>query len=367
MTAIKTTPLILDLFSDWPPTASAVMEVDVGAIRRNYHTLKSHLKAASMSAVLKADAYGFGLIPVAKALYEEGCRHFFVAHVAEGIQLRPHVGESAIYVLSGAFPGTEELFIQQNLTPVLNDIAAIKSWGHRPHPSVLHVDTGMLRCGLSVQDCLELIHAGHIPQHTTLIMSHLACSPSKTHQKNEAQRTAFDGLRSELPHLKTSLADTGGLYLGEDFHYDLVRPGKGLFGLFDAPSGIALESCVNLKARVIQCRRAKAGETVGYGANTHLDHDAHLATIALGFADGLDRRMVGQKCIFMDGIPVPIVGSLSMDYTVVDISHVPAASQMPYVELLGTHQSFEDMAAAAGTISRELSIRLGTRLHRIYK
>ncbi len=350
------------------------LEVDLNTVAQNYTLLRDQLPHAQCAAVVKANAYGLGAQPISQRLYIEGCRHFFVAHLDEARALRPLVPDATIYVLTGCLAGTESDFYENNLTPVLNDYAMLDRWvdfgksKSQVLPAILHMDTGMNRIGFDNHALKKLTESMGALAGINLqgIMSHLACSPDKTHPQNEQQRQLFEQVCKSFPDVPKSLADTAGIYLGESYHYDMVRPGKGLFGLYQAPG---LQQAFTLKARIIQVRQASKGETVGYGAQKTLEKDSVLATLGIGYGDGLDRRSSGHSSVLLGQHKASIVGSLSMDYTVIDVTDIPAELYQvgSWAQLTGPDQPLEDLSRQLGTISRELSTRLGNRLYRSEK
>lgn len=357
-----------------PPYVCGWLEVDLNTVASNYAILCDHLSHTQCAAVVKADAYGLGAKIISQRLYTEGCRHFFVAHLDEALAIRSLIPEASIYVFSGCLEGTEIELMEHKLIPVLNDYGMFQRWiaygklhGKRL-PGMLHIDTGMNRIGFDTYDLKKLTENMCILSGLQLqgVMSHLACSPDKNHPQNEKQRELFEQICTYFPKITKSLADTAGIYLGRDYHYDMVRPGKGLFGLYKAPH---LQQAFSFKARVIQVRHAKKGDFVGYGSQRTLERDSALATLGVGYADGLDRRASQNSYVLIGQHKAPIMGSLSMDYAVVDITDIPENLYHvgSWVQLTGPDQPLEDMANQFGTISRELSTRLGNRLYRSEK
>lgn len=360
-----------------PPHITSVLEVETKAIAHNYRTIKQLLPQSLCAAVLKANAYGFGIEAIAPVLHEEGCRHFFVAHIEEGIFLRNFLKESTIYVLSGLLPHTEEYFLENALTPIMNDFSMVTAWANaarklnRKLPCALHMDTGMRRNGFDKIDFEKLLAVPEVLNGLDVhfVMSHLVSSHAAHDPLNTQQKEDFDRISQQLPKMKGSLADTGGVYLGPDFHYDLARVGKGLFGLFTPPPHHApLQSCLRFLGRILQIREAEKGETVGYGATHALTRKSLLATIGIGFADGYDLRLSNTGTVTFGPLKAPIVGRISMDYTVVDVTDIPEA--LCYVggwtELISPSQTLDTIATSIGTHSRELSTGFSTRIMRVY-
>jgi alanine racemase len=358
--------------------AGAVLTVDLDAVAANYRLLVERAGGAVVAGVMKADAYGLGMAHVAPALVRAGCRVFFTAHVDEGIRLRDIVpADSTIYVLHGPPPGTTADFIAHGLTPVLNDPGQVRAWSAlcarlgRRLAAAVQVDSGMSRMGLSPADLDALGDprdwlAAFEP---VLLMSHLACADVPDHPMNTHQRARFDAIRAQFPAMPASLANSSAVFLGPDFRYDLVRPGAALYGINPQPgTPNPLRQAVSLDARIVQVRTIHAGDAVGYGARYVADSTRRIATIAVGYADGWLRALSGPGCAWVDGVRVPIAGTVSMDSITLDVTGIPDARLQPgmTVELLGPHQHVDHVAAAAGTIGYEVLTRLGGRFERRY-
>ncbi len=370
-------PLLVPKSDFLSPHVTSVFEVHTQAIVQNYKTLQSALPHATCGAVVKADAYGFGVATIAPLLENQGCQHFFVAHLEEGLFLRSVLKDPSIYVFSGLLPHTADLFIEHDLIPILNDFGMVQEWATEARkkgkklPCGLHFDTGMRRNGFDSHDLAKLFENREILNafELKLMMSHLVSSQASENPINEQQKHLFDDLRTRLPKTQYSLADTGGIYLGAPYHYDLVRSGKGLFGLYTPPSGTPpLLPCVKVLGRILQIRHAHKGESVGYSATHTLTRASKLAVLGIGFADGYDRRLSNNAHVMIQGFPCPVVGRISMDYTVVDMTDVPEGlcHVGGWAELVNETLTLDTLAHRIGTISRELSTGLGQKLCRVY-
>lgn len=365
--------------SSWPSyRAGACLTVDLDAIASNYRFLQERVGRASCAAVVKADAYGLGVEQVAPVLEAAGARDFFVAHVDEGIQLRSVVSEKArITVLHGPRPGVANDCLRYGLRPVLNSLEQIAIWrdeAHRvdmPLEAVLQVDSGMSRFGLSVADIERLRENPDLADglKTGLVMSHLACADMPDHSANPLQRARMLEMCAQLPSAPMSLAASSGIFLGSDYHLDMVRPGAALYGIapnHDGPN--PLSAVVRLQARVLQVRDLLPGDGVGYGMIYRAAEPRRIAVVAAGYADGFSRHGAGQGCAWFEEFRLPLIGRVSMDSLIVDISDVPEgrldADMM--VDLIGPRRSVDDVAAAAGTIGYEVLTSLGHRFHRNY-
>jgi len=353
--------------------AGAVLTVDVGAIVRNWRALGERLRpGANCAAVVKADAYGLGVAAVAPALAAAGCRRFFVAQLDEGIALRELLPAAEIAVLGGVLPGTVGEFRAHLLTPVLNDLGQLESWrvGGDGQPAILHVDTGMSRLGLSPAELATLAGERRRLDGVRLaaVMSHLACADEE-HPLNRQQLERFRRALAALPPAPASFANSAGIFLGPDFHFDAARPGIALYGGNPLPGQPnPMLQVVRLQGKILQVREIDRGETVGYGATHTATRPARIATVGVGYADGWLRALGNRSGAVIAGRQVPLVGRVSMDLITLDITGIDPALARPgsFVDLLGGGRSVDDAAAEAGTISYEILTSLGRRYHRVH-
>jgi alanine racemase len=358
--------------------AGARLTVDLDALGRNYRTLAGRAGGAAVAGVVKADAYGLGVELVARRLVREGCRSFFVAMPAEGIALRAVVPDSEIFVLSGLFgPASIAACVEARLTPVLASEGDLALWRGAGLPFGLHFDTGMNRQGFSPADTGALVDATG-DARPALVMSHLACADDPAHPMNLAQLGRFREVATAFAGARRSLANSAGTFLGPDFAFDLVRPGIALYG--GAPvNGRAnpMQAGAQAEARIVQLRTVPAGETVSYGATVTLSRETRVAVAAIGYADGFHRassgsgvplrEAVGQGAAgFLHGRRVPVLGRVTMDLTMFDVTDADGVAVGDWVELFGPNLALDDAARAAGTISYEMLTSIGGRYARRY-
>lgn len=367
--------------------APARLTVDLSAIVSNWRTMRALSGAARTGAVVKADGYGLGIEDVGEALYEAGAADFFVAVPEEGATLRRFAPDARIFVLSGMWPGTEAVFFENGLVPVLASeeqlaffFAAIADYGD--YPCALQVDTGFNRLGLSHDEALRLAADDARPASFSpvLVLSHLACGDDAASPMNREQLARFRDVANAFEGVEASLSASAGILLGEDYHFDLNRPGIALYGGDSAPGASKkLKPAATAEARIIQTRFAKKGENVSYGATQQLVRDSRLAIVSAGYADGYLRAKSGTGVPLRDAVPaggmgfiaghrVPILGRITMDMTIFDITDLreSAVRAGDYVELFGPNIALDDAAAAAGTIGYELLTSLGLRYNRRY-
>lgn len=365
--------------STTPEDAGGWLRIDLDAIAENYRRIQSSVaRKTTVGAAVKADAYGLGAAQVAPKLQRAGCAHFFVAAVSEGIGLRAALGPDAnIFLLNGPFPGSEETLVTHGIIPVLNSMTQISRWAtlgqqnRRRMPSVIQLDSGMSRFGLNAHDLGSL---GTFLPHLELrlVMSHLACADEPGHDLNAAQQATFRRLRADLPPAPTSLAASSGVFLGPDYHFDLVRPGYALYGGNPTPDKPnPMQPVVSLHIRMVQDRWINPGASVGYGARFIAQKATRIATLASGYADGLPRSAGGRAFAILPERPdchLPFVGRVSMDCLALDITalgDMPLPAGTPF-EVIGHQMPLDSLATELDTIGYELLTSLGDRYHRAY-
>jgi alanine racemase len=359
--------------------ALAILTTDLAAIAANYRLLAERVAPAECAGVVKADAYGLGVVKVAPALHRAGCRTFFVAMLAEGLALRALLPNAIIYVLDGLHGADPADFIAANLRPVLVSRGEVDRWLATAKDGTdgragLHLDTGMARLGMPADELDALIAEGRQLKRLrpSLVMSHFACADTADHALNREQPQRFRAAlaRLALPQDVTrSIAASSGIFLGPDQALDLVRPGAALYGIAPlANQQNPMRQVVRLQARILQVRRVDAGSTVGYGATHRFGRQARLATIGVGYADGFMRALSNRGGAYIGDLRAPIVGRVSMDLLTIDISDIPEDQAQPgsWVDLIGPRNPVDTVAAEAGTIGYEILTSLGRRYYRRY-
>ena len=349
-----------------------LLEIDLSRVTDNYRFFCEAFSGETCAAVVKANAYGLGVVPVAKALSEAGCHTFFVASLQEGIELRQALPEARIAVFHGVGDGEALAFVNHKLTPVLNSPVQLTRWiegiaGREGCDSIVHLDTGMRRLGFTETEFLQLTQSHIADAQVMLLMSHLACASEPEHPLNAQQLDQFVRLTSAFPELPTSLPNSAGVLLGEAWHDDVARPGCGLYGINpngDVPDPV--KPVVRLSAPVLQIRQLDGEQTVGYGATQTLPKGARIATVALGYADGMHRCLSHKLFGYANGIKVPLVGRVTMDLLTFDISALPEDNKVERIEIMNETQTVNHIADMADTIGYEILTRLGRRVERRY-
>jgi alanine racemase len=365
---------------DGPELTGSRLSIDMNALAENYRYLAAQVAPAEAAVTIKADAYGLGMAECAPAFWAAGARSFFVALASEGVALRAMLPKANIYVLHGATEANAAILRDQLIVPVLGSPEMIAQWRELGHgaPCALHIDTGMNRLGLTLDEAKKLAADGLRGLNAVLLMTHFACADDPDHPKNTSQIESFNAAKALFPQLKTSLQNSAGAFLGARARSDVARLGIALYGgeaVNDAAN--PMRPVVTAEAQVMMVRHAKAGETVSYGATQTLTRDTRIAVCSVGYADGYHRAISGTGvalratgmhagCGFIAGHTVPILGRVTMDQTMFDVTDVPEVKAGDFIELFGANILLDDAARAAGTIGYELLTSLGLRYHRIY-
>ncbi len=355
-------------------TEAARLEIDLAAVVANWRALHGR-GSARVAGVLKADGYGCGAAWVAAALHRAGCRHFFVAHLAEAVALRAAAPGAMIAVLNGLWPGTEAEYLAHSIRPVLGTLGEIAAWGEaarvagRPLPALLHVDTGMNRLGLSRADLGRLAEQPDRLQGIAIeyVMTHLVSAEIPDDPVNQAQLERFASACARLPAAPRSVANSSGLFLGPAFGSDLARPGAALYGVNPTPGAAnPMRPVVRLLARILCVRELKSGERVGYNGLWQAARPSRIATVSVGYADGYLRSLSNRAGACFDGAPVPLVGRVSMDLTTFDVTDAPGAEPGDWLELIGPSNPVDLLGRQAETTGYEVLTSLGRRYSRTY-
>lgn len=341
--------------------ATATLTIDLTALTNNWRALDAKTNCET-SAVVKADGYGLGADRVARSLANAGVRTFFVAATEEGAALRHTLGPGpVINIFSGHMAGDTDMISDLHLTPMLNSIdQMLRHVEALPgHPFGIQLDTGMNRLGMEAGEWAALREIAE-PQNPTLVMSHLACADEPEHPMNPYQLEMFLQMTEGMQTPK-SLSATGGILLGPDYHFDMTRPGVGLYG--GLPFADA-EPVAHIALPVIQIRDVAAGESVGYGNTWIAERDSRVATVAAGYADGLHRAMGEKISLYHGATPSPVIGRISMDMIGVDVTDLGEDPRT--LDILNEEQTVDMLADAAGTIGYEILTSMGLRYQRRY-
>jgi alanine racemase len=361
-----------------PPKAAfgARLGVDLDALTHNHAVLRAEAAGAEVGPVLKADGYGLGAGPLARRLWADGARSFFVARLAEGEALRTALTPdrpAAIYVLDGMTDGASPRLAAADLTPVLCSLqqiaaaAAHAADAGRPLSVGLNIDTGMSRQGLTPDETRAAVQSLDRLRglEIGLVMSHLGSAAEPDNPRNASQLARFLEVRALFPRALASLSASAGVFLGRDYRFDLVRPGISLFGggPREQPDP-RLKAVATLTAPVLDVRNLRPGDLLGYGETVRIEAPTRVAVVAAGYADGVLRAAKGQGYAWFAGARRRLL-IVNMDILVIEIGDAPAAPGDP-VELLGPNAWLDDLATAADTVAHEILVRLSGRAERVY-
>ena len=357
-------------------TETSRLTLDLDALASNHAALRAAAGGAEIAPAVKADGYGLGAALVAGRLWDEGARSFYVARLSEGVALRRSLGDRAatIYLLDGVTPGSAPAIEAAGLTPVLNSLPQIEAWNSHARGRVLdaalHIDTGMNRLGLRPEEAVVLTGAMDRLKflNITLVISHLACASEPNHPLNTRQLARFVEAAALFPNARRSLANSGGIFLGEAFRFDQCRPGISLYGggPRDVPDA-RIKAVATLEAPILQARVVPRGESIGYGAAFTAQDTTRVAILAAGYADGVPRAAHPRGAVWFDGAPRPMLGRVSMDLIAVDITDCDAARPGAMMQIIGPDLPVDAAAAAAGTTAYELLTRIAPRARRVVR
>lgn len=347
--------------TDLPP-APLALALDSSALKANWAWLAAQSGAARCGAAIKANAYGLGAVEVMRHLMAAGCRDFFVATWAEAADLLDDLGEARLSVLHGVRAADMTLALGANARPVLNSPEQIARWkGAGGGACDIMIDTGMNRLGLDHQGIDPALLDG---LQIETMLSHLACA-DEDHDLNARQLAVFAQLKARIPAKAYSLANSAGILLGNDYSFDLTRPGLALYGGVPRAEGAAyLSQVVKPRAQILQRRRVLSGESVGYGATYRAPEERQLAILNVGYADGYLRSFAGAGAATYDGTRLPLVGRVSMDLIAVDVTDLPSVSEGDWLDL---DFDLPTVAAQSGLSQYELLTGLGRRYDRIWR
>jgi alanine racemase len=366
-------------------------EVNLAALRHNLRVVARHAKGAHVWPVLKADGYGHGAPAVARTLERAGAEGFCVALLEEAVELRDAGIRVPILVMGGYYGGAYEEIARRGVVPVVYDASHVEGLARaardlgRPVQAHLKIDTGMARLGVRPGDVerFAAILAKHPEVEITGLMTHLACAEGDGAVTQEqiarfeeaAAHLARSGIRPAVRHAANSAA-----VLQESALFDAVRPGLAVFGVSPAtptnvPLSNELRAVMRVRSEIVDLRTIEAGEPVGYGALFRAPREARIATIPVGYADGLSRQLSNRGHVLVRGRRAPIVGAVSMDMSMIDVTDLPGVALRDEVVLLGTQEGplgrdaigADEVAANAGTIPWEILTSISRRVPRFYR
>lgn len=357
----------------------SVLEINLNRIEINYRVITKKLKSGIKSSiVVKADAYGLGMGEVSKKLYDAGCEDFCVAYVDEGVDLRRNCEDVSIIIFNGLQKDEIDDVVECNLIPVLNDLSQIEAWNNHAKklgkklPGIIHIDTGMGRLGLTQRSFKMICEDKKYHEYIDIkyLMSHLSCADDPLSPDNERQLASMKRYSSMMRGVPVSFANSAGVFLGHDYQFDHVRPGCAVYGVNPIPSWpTPVQQVVKIMGVVLQVRIVEENQTISYQGQHWAKKGDKIATVACGYADGYHRALSGNAFVYYDGMRLPVVGVVTMDMIMIDVTKVPDAKleKMNFVELLGDNITVDELAFRARTIGYEILTSLNNRFEKIYK
>ena len=366
--------------------ATCTLTINHAALSENWRKLDAASPGARTASVVKANGYGLGLGEVGLSLAASGCGVFFVATPDEGIRLRRTLKTREIFVFCGLTARNAAAYAESNLIPVLNTLDDIAIWGEfwklrgSRRPCAIQLDTGMNRMGLGEDDLAKIAANESLRNSVNIItvLSHLACADQPENTLNRQQLTRFKEGSGNFAGSELSLANSAGIGLGSEYHFDLVRPGIALYGGdCSQESANMMNVVVTAEARILQIRQAKKGEIIGYGATHKFERDTKIAIGAVGYGDGyLRSSSQGNYSAKQPATPLaygalaghkaPVLGRVSMDCTAFDVTDIAdqTLENTNFIELFGANIKLDDAARAAGSVGYELLTSIGQRYYR---
>ena len=348
----------------------SILEISLKNISKNYRILLDLSKPSEIGAVVKANAYGCGIEHVGKLLSNIGCEFFFVAKLEEGIELRKHISYSKkIAIFDGYLEPNHSLWKEYNLIPVCNTVDQVKQASKNNIIFMIHIDTGMNRLGLSITEANDLLLNKSKLNHKNLvlILSHFACSDNKLSKLNSIQIREFNKFNYYFPKIKRSISNSHGIFLGNEAKFDLTRPGIALYG-YTNNEDYKLSPAVSLYSPILQIRHPNIGETVGYDASYKITKKSVIGTLGIGYADGLKRCINSRNLLRIGKYKVPILGRVSMDTIVVDLTEIPSEiiNKLNHIPIIDSNYTLKEMAKDCSTVPYEIMTSFGSRIKRVY-
>ena len=346
---------------------SSILEVNLKHLIHNYKFFKKYIKNKQVAATIKANAYGVGDKIAFSTLYKNGCRHFFIATLKEGLELRKSFKKGHIYILNGLENNDTNIFKINKLIPILNSKIEMKAVEKTNFKFGIHIETGLNRLGINKKDLPKKIYN---KKNLQIVLSHLASADEKNNLYNYIQNKKFKSINNLFKNKKTifSLANSMGTILGKDFHYDLVRPGISLYGgHYNTKLKKYIKPVIKLKAKILQIKWVLKNEFIGYNQTYKTKKKKWIAIIGIGYGDGISRILSNKGFVYYKNHKFKIVGRISMDSITIDISKSNKLLKIgQYVEIINYSHGIDELAKLSETISNEILTSISNRVQRIY-
>ena len=348
--------------------SSSILEVNLKNLIHNYKVFKKFIKNKQVAATIKANAYGIGDKIAFSTLYKNGCRHFFLATLNEGLELRKSFKKGYIYILNGLENNDINIFKINKLIPILNSKIEMKVIEKTKFKFGIHIDTGLNRLGINKKDLPKKIYN---KKNLQIVLTHLASSDEKKNLYNYFQNKKFKSINNLFKNKKIifSLANSMGTILGKDFHYDLLRPGISLYGgHYNTKLKKYIKPVVKLNAKILQIKQILKNEYIGYNQTYKTKKSIWIAVIGIGYGDGISRMLNNKGFVYYKNHKFRILGRISMDSITIDISKSCKLFKIgQYVEIINYSHGIDELAKQCETISNEILTSISNRVQRIYK
>ncbi len=346
---------------------SGILNINTKNLIYNYNFFKKLKKNLIVAPTIKADAYGLGYKKIFKILVKKGCKHFFVATLDEGLRLKNKNKSIKIFVLNGLQNYQLNKFTSGNLTPVINSINEYKRIINYKIDFAIHIDTGINRLGIPVEDVHKLNFNNRFLK---LVISHLSSADEYKNKYNLKQNNFFNSiLKKNYNNIKLSLANSHGSILNKSYLYDMIRPGIGIYGGFENKKlETKIKNVVNLKGKIIQIKNIQKNKYVGYNRTYKTKNKIKVAIIGLGYEDGIPRLLSNKGLVYFKKEKYKIIGRISMDSFTVDISKSSHDLKVGmYLDLINDEHKLDKFAKKCKTISNEVLTSIGNRVYRNYE
>ena len=347
--------------------SGAILEIKINNLVYNYKVFSKLAKNSLTAATIKANAYGLGDSKIHKTLSKNGCRHFFVATTEEALKLREKSSFGKIYILNGIDKRDIKYIKNKKIIPVINSLDQIKLFQNKKTEIALHIDTGINRLGINQNDILKINYKKY---NIVLLLSHLASADEMNNKYNYIQYKKFSKICNNLNYIKNkSLSNSMGTILNNKFHYDMIRPGIALYGGYYKNLKLKkiIKPVVKLKAKVIQIKKLKKNQFVGYNQTYKTSKSITIAILGIGYADGIFRKLSNKGKVYYKGKKFNIIGRVSMDTITIDITKSSKIIKTNmYMEIINYENDIEKLAKECGTISNEILTSISSRVKRIY-
>ena len=350
---------------------NAILEVSLKNLAYNYKKLSSITNQSICAATIKADAYGIGVIKAFETLYKNKCRHFFVATTEEALEIRKKKSLANVYVLNGLEGNELSTFNTYNIIPIINDKDEYKlvKQNIKKYKKLkfgVHIDTGLNRLGIDVNEFLNLTSEQN---KIHILLSHLSSADEGKNNYNIFQNKKFNSaINLKIKAKFNSLSNSMGIILGDNFHYDLVRPGISLYGgHYNTKMKKIIKPVISLKGKVLQIKTISKNEFVGYNQTYKTNKKIRVAVLGIGYADGISRVLSNKGHVYFKKKTFKIIGRVSMDSITVDISKNSKSIKVgDYMEIINHLNGIDKIASQCNTICHEILTSISKRVKRVY-